>query len=234
MLVRFILTWAVISTLTPAWSEERPVHVECDFDSVPEESFDTADELIRTVPEEVAAELFSEGRYYVQPGMLPDPMCPGILQALVIFEAPVSRVMELLSATQHQGEYLHHSDEMHPVLLSDEESIMHYELKILFTRLRYRLHYRFRPAVSRIWWQLDTEYDNDLEDVRGYWEFFSFAALDIDPDKAKGRTLAVYGTRVDVGAALPQRMQDALTRKKMRQSIRETRDWVNAQEAEQP
>ena len=243
MLVRLILSWILFCALVPARADEAPDLVECDFGPAPVEALASGEELIRMLPEEAAAELFSQGRYYAPSGVLPARFCPGLIQALVVFDAPRSRVMELLSATQHQSEYLHHADVMHPVLRSEEESIVHYELKILFTRLRYRIHYRFKREESRIWWQLDSEYDNDLKDARGYWKLHPLAAADpgsssevaSDVELREGeRTLALYGTRVDVGAALPRRMQDALTRKKMKQSIRDTRDWIKAQEAAQP
>ncbi len=248
MLGRLILSSILFFTLAPARADEAsalevPALIECDFEPAPVVTFDSGDEFIRMLPEEAAAELLSQGRYYAPSRTLPARFCPGLVQALVIFDAPRSQVLELLSQTQHQSEYLHHADEMRPVLSSEEESIVHYELKILFTRLRYRIHYRFKREESRIWWQLDSEYDNDLKDARGYWELHPLAAADpgsssevaSDVELREGeRTLALYGTRVDVGAALPQRMQDALTRKKMKQSIRETRDWINAQEGPQP
>jgi hypothetical protein len=243
MLGRLILSWILFCTLAPARVDGASDRIECDFEPAPTVTFADGAEFVRMLPEEASAELVSQGRYYAPSEMLPARFCPGLVQALVIFDAPPSRVLELLSQTQHQSEYLHHADVMRPVLRSEEESIVHYELKILFTRLRYRIHYRVQPGESRIWWQLDSEYDNDLESARGYWELHPLAAADPGSSVAAGgdvelreseRTLALYGTRVDVGAALPQRMQDALTRKKMKQSIRETRDWINAQEAAQP
>ena len=238
MLSRLIFGWIIFCTLAPARADETPTELECEFGPAPIETFESGRDLILMLPEEATAELLSEGRYYAPPGMLPAPFCPGLIQALVIFDLPRSRVMRLLSETQHQSEYLHHADEMHPVLRSEEESIVHYELKILFTRVRYRLHYRFLPAESRIWWQLNSEYDNDLEAVRGYWNFYSLETTDPGSAEEVGggesgegaRTLAIYGTRVNVGTALPQRMQDSITRKKMKQSIQETREWINAQQ----
>jgi hypothetical protein len=68
-------------------------------------------------------------------------------------------------------------------------------------------------------WGLDPEYENDLARLEGFWELYEL-------DEA--RTLARFGTAVQVGPALPGFVQDLVTRKKLPASIDQTRQWVDS------
>jgi hypothetical protein len=139
------------------------------------------------------------------------------------FDVARPEVIGLLEQTHRQGEYLRNVHRIHSVMRAEGESIVQHDLKILFKKLSYQLHYYSDRDEERITWALESSFDNDLREVRGYWEFL---ALEGD------RTLAIYGTLIDIGPILPKRMQAALTRKSLRRSIRDTYDWVQTQGSE--
>ena len=82
---------------------------------------------------------------------------------------------------------------------------------------RVRTHYDYER--SRIDWKLDPNFDNDLQDIEGYWELYE---LD------ENRTLGKFGTRVSVGQAMPIWLQDYATRKNVPQTMDRMRRWVDS------
>ena len=83
----------------------------------------------------------------------------------------------------------------------------------------YHLRYRLDPVAQRIAWELDDRYENDLGLVEGFWDLY---AMD------DARTLGRFGTRVDVGPAIPAFLQDWLTRNKIPTTMENARLWINS------
>ena len=63
---------------------------------------------------------------------------------------------------------------------------------ILFTKLTYRVRNRWSKEEWRIHWNLDTDFENEIRELRGYWQLYELDSK---------RTLAVYGSDVDIGRA---------------------------------
>ena len=68
-------------------------------------------------------------------------------------------------------------------------------------------------------WQLDSGFDNDVDRIEGFWELYE---LD------EGRTLARFGTVVDVGPVLPGFVQGWITQRNLPKSIEHCRKWVDS------
>ena len=83
----------------------------------------------------------------------------------------------------------------------------------------YRLRDRFHAATRTITWELDPSFESTLRHVSGYWELH---ALDAE------RTLARFGTKVSVSAAVPGFLQNGITRKNVPDSLENTRQWVDS------
>ena len=92
-------------------------------------------------------------------------------------------------------------------------------MKIMFMAIDYRLRTHFDWEGARIWWELDPAFDNHLESVEGFWELF-----DLDGQRTLGR----FGTRVSVGPALPEWLQDYATRKNLPQTMEHVRRWIDS------
>jgi hypothetical protein len=185
------------------------------------------DELLRLVAPGVLQEIEDEGYGFPErplsppksDGLAGQMRCADWNYALVVFALPRRRVMELLLQTHRQDEFLLNVRSVTSVVRGIDESIDEHELKVLFKRLIYRIHHGWNEADWHIWWRLDESFDNDIRSLRGYWQLYAME---------DGRTLAVYGTEVDVGSVFPKRLQTMLTQRTLRRSIRQFRRWVDS------
>lgn len=141
------------------------------------------------------------------------------IMALVLFERSVDRVRELLRQAERQPEYRPELKSVKTVELLPDGRIDEQKMKILFTRLVYRLRYHEDPQTGRLEWKLDETFDNDVERLEGFWEFFSFE---------DGRTLGRFGSRVDVGSGVPRFVQKGISRKTVLTYVENTQKWVDS------
>jgi len=143
----------------------------------------------------------------------------GILTAYVIFADPIDRVYDLLSQSERQVEFRPELTNIEMVAMSEHGPVDEQRLKILFQRFVYYIRYRLDRSQYRIEWHLDHGYENDLDQVDGFWQLY---------EMEDGRTLGRSGTSVDVGPAVPAFLQDWLTRKNLPQIMQRVRLWVDS------
>jgi hypothetical protein len=139
--------------------------------------------------------------------------------ALVLFERPKDFVRQMLVQTSRQKEYRPELKRLEPIESTPEGSLDEYRIRVMFVNITYRMRYVVDREHCRISWALDPEFENDLQDVEGFWELHEIDA---------GRTLARFGTRVDVGPAVPGFIQDFATQKNVPQTVDRTRRWVDS------
>ena len=157
--------------------------------------------------------------------MLPGAGDRKYIEALVLFEQPRHRTMRLLSQTARQIEYRPERIHVEPILWSEAAVLDQHTLRIAFMRIEYRLRSHFDYESYRIWWELDPEFPNDLHRLEGFWQL-----EELDPNRTLGR----FGTRVEVGPALPSFLQDLATRRSLPRTMRRVRRWVNSDGANRP
>jgi hypothetical protein len=168
--------------------------------------------LLGAEPPEVVARLLESGMLVLdRPGEF--------VHAYVVFDRPVDRVYELLSATSRQLEYRSEIDSLATVARTPEGPIDEHHLRIVFVEVSYRLRYRLDPVRRRIAWELDPDFPGPMRRVEGHWELFEMDA---------GRTLGRFATAVDVGDALPAFLEEAVTRRTLPRTLERCRRWVNA------
>lgn len=195
-------------------------HATC-FASVSALTPNAGDAVLRHLLPENAEELAAKGYTFPDAplaGASQRPGCSDQTRALVVFSVPRQQVLALLIQTERQDEFLEDLRSVRRVAAGRRDKIDEHQLKVLFTSLTYRVHNHWDETSWHIWWQLDDSFENDLRDLRGYWQLY---------DLADGRTLAVYGTQVDVGAAVPKGLQDLMTRKTIRRAVHQFREWVD-------
>jgi hypothetical protein len=180
----------------------------------------SAEVLLGKYPASLLAELESTGVAFAPASTRKG--CDGYSHAFVYFSQPRERVLELLSQTARQGEFLSHK--IVSVYRSGNESIDEHRMYVLFTRLFYRVRNTWDPNQWTIMWHLDPEFDNSLLMLRGYWYLHSY----------KGGTLGVYGSKVDAGRIVPTSLQAVLTTKKLRRVIQHFRKWVDSNGSYRP
>jgi hypothetical protein len=174
-----------------------------------------AEEWLDTVPSEVAQRLNRKGFAFPEQSAI--DKCPGMVPALVIFDAPPERVFGLLIQTERHGEFMKSLESVAPVSRRPEDHVDRHEMKILFKRISYHVRHGWSSEDRRIWWDLSPSHPNDLRSIMGFWELHPLGAE---------RSLGLYGTRVDVGPIIPARLQESLTRKNLRTAVENVRRWV--------
>jgi hypothetical protein len=142
-----------------------------------------------------------------------------LVQAVVLFSQPRSRAIRLLSQTARQVEFRPELKGIQVLHWYDDGDVEEHSMRIMLVGIRYHLRNHLDVEGSRIWWELDPDYQNDLRSVQGFWQLY-----DLDD----GRTLARFGTRVDVGPALPPFLQEYATRKNVPQTMDHVRRWVDS------
>jgi len=172
--------------------------------------------LVGDEPADRVARLLAEGVLVLAPDAAGG--AGRMVQAWVLFERPVDRVYELLSATGRQREFRREISAQTEVSRDADGVVEEQHLRILFLDVGYRLRYGLDPVARRIRWQLDPDFANDLRRVEGFWELFALDA---------SRTLARFGTAIDVGE-LPAFLEDSVTRQALPGTLARCREWVNA------
>lgn len=181
------------------------------------EGIPTADEMLASEPPEIVEELIA--RRVLMMKDISDREGGTLFTALVIFEQPRRQVIDLMKQVSRQPEY---RDDIHKLEVIHEEEFVRIDeqtLKVMFTKIVYRVRLERDPVTDRMTWELDETFDNDIARVNGFWEFFEFE---------DGRTLGRFGSIVDVGPAVPSFIQDSLTKKAVVKTVENTRLWVNS------
>ena len=142
-----------------------------------------------------------------------------VADALVLFEQPLARVLQLLASTSRQTEYRPELQSLQIVKATKQSNLAEYQLRFMLTTLRYRVQTRWDFEQGRIWWSLDPSFPNQIKTLDGLWEL---RALN------ERRTLGHMSSRIDLGPALPAALQDYATRKKLPESIDQVRRWVDS------
>lgn len=141
------------------------------------------------------------------------------IHAWVLFESSADDVMDHLIQSQRQTEY---RSELSDVEIVEEHASGHvadYTARMMLMTIEYRVQHRWDHGKRLVWWSLDPAFDNDLARLDGRWEIYPLDS---------GQALARFGTRIDVGPALPEFLQSFATRKRLPESMHHVRRWIDS------
>jgi hypothetical protein len=210
-------TPALAPPLTPA--PEAPGET-VEIDLVPaDQPVTTAATILANQPAATVDRLMEKNLVVMQEVREDGSLSGGIITAYVIFADPIDPVYDLLSQSARQIEFRPELTNIEMVAMSEHGPVDEQRLKILFQRFVYYISYRLDRSQYRIEWHLDHGYENDLDQVDGFWELY---------EMEDGRTLGRSGTSIDVGPAIPAFLQDWLTRKNLPQTMERVRLWVDS------
>lgn len=178
---------------------------------------ETAGDILGAYPESVTRRLMRDKFVMIDNGG--GQNASGLVQALVVFEQPRSRTLLLLAQTARQTEYRPELKSVETVARSEGATTDEHRMKIMFMKIDYHVRTHYDYKRSRISWKLDPDFDNDLEEIEGYWELYE---LD------EHRTLGKFGTKVSMGPAMPLWLQEYATRKNVPQTLNRMRRWVDS------
>lgn len=143
----------------------------------------------------------------------------GYVKGLVLFEKPRAQVLQLLSKTERQKEFRTELESLEMVKDSGGSNVTRHNLSMLFIEVSYHVLTRIDAKSSRITWTLAPGRPSDLTRYEGFWELHELTS---------DRTLARFGTAVDVGPAVPAALQDYATRSGVPESLERIRRWVDS------
>jgi hypothetical protein len=141
-----------------------------------------------------------------------------LIEAAVVFDKPPEYVWELLYRTENQVEYLEEIDELKVVKKEELQDNLEFKLEILFLTFVYRVIHHFDKDDFHIYWGLDSSFENDLLDLRGFWKLHPYG---------EGKTLARYGSHVSL-KNVPQWVESLFKRRGVEKSLIAVRKYVNS------
>jgi hypothetical protein len=144
---------------------------------------------------------------------------PPPVEGLVLFAKPRARVLQLLLQTARQIEYRPDLARLETVERLPDGDVDVQEMRIMLMHISYWLRYQWDVPAGRISWKLDPRFPNDLRVTEGFWELH-----EVDSEHSVAR----FGTRVDVGPALPSFLQEIATRKNLPLTLERCRRWVDS------
>lgn len=128
----------------------------------------------------------------------------GLIRAVVLFNQPKQQVYDLIRKFERQVEYLPRLTESTIVWQNEYGTLMQFAVKVLWVQLQFQTQHWLYPELSRVEWALNPDHDNGIAQQIGFWQLYS---------AGDNYTVAEYGTRVDTGVAVPQRIQEFLARR---------------------
>lgn len=182
--------------------------------AVPRDRPASAQALLDSQPDDVVEELMEERLVLMKASG-----DKGLVEALVLFARPPDEVWPLLIQRERQKEY---RPELTSVAIVKQEGnalVEEQHLKIAFLSVGYRLNDHLDPETRTLTFELDPTFESALEHVSGYWELHALEG---------NRTLARFGTRVNVSDAVPGFLQNGITRKNVPETLDHTRQWIDS------
>lgn len=177
----------------------------------------TAEQVLAAEPPELAERLRRERMLVLEDvGGGQD----SFIVAFVLFAQPRARVTGLLEQAERQPEYRPELKSVRTIERTPDTRVDEQRLTILFQEFVYRLRYTRDADSGRLAWALDPAFDNDLRQVEGFWELY---------EGQDGTTLGRFGSRVDVGPAVPAFVQKTLSRQTVLRYVENARRWVDSE-----
>jgi|SRR5262245_25771105 len=207
----FALAWLLVPCALPA-----PAGGQAAVPAMPVDRPASGQALLDAMPKDVIEQLMHERMVVLKT----DASQKDLVQALVLFSQPPERVWELLIQRERQKEYRPELTDVQVVSRTEDGMVEEQHLRIAFLSVGYRLEERMDPATHTLTWHLDPSFESPLQHVSGYWELH---ALD------GGRTVARFGTRVNVSSAVPGFLQNGITRKNVPETLDNTRQWIDSE-----
>ena len=177
-----------------------------------------AEDLLAALPSELIERLHQE-RVVMLQEFGEEEAHGGRIHALVLFERPRNQVIRHLIQSSRQIEFRPELRRAELVEEFDGGHRVDFEIRMMLMRIRYRALHGWDFERGLVWWALDPDHDNDIAVLEGRWEVFVLDAK---------RAIARFGTKIDVGPALPAFLQDFATRKQLPKAMHNVRRWVDS------
>ncbi|MFO8058636.1 MAG: SRPBCC family protein [bacterium] len=125
------------------------------------------------------------------------------IRAAMIFDQPIDKAWKLVRQTEMQHRFLPDLKKCELVKRTEKGDRVDFHVEIAMFDIDYRVRHHYDDKNRHLWWHLDENYDNDMKRVDGFWKLYK---LD------ENRTLARYGTKVEVMSFIPDFIMKRLTK----------------------
>ncbi|WP_143023474.1 hypothetical protein [Nitrosomonas ureae] len=113
----------------------------------------------------------------------------GLIEAAVIFNQTPEQTWNLLYRTEDQIKYLKEIKAIKVIAKNPQQDTIEFKVKVAFLAFSYRVNHTFDNSDLNFFWTLDTTFNNDLLELRGFWRFYPYG---------QDKTLARYGSLVSL------------------------------------
>ncbi len=141
-----------------------------------------------------------------------------LIESVAIFNKTPQQTWDLLVQTHRQVEYLKELAETKIIKKEDDEDIIYFKLKSVIT-INYQVEHEFDYDKLYIHWELDDDYANELDDLRGFWRLY--------PYDGGQKTLVRYGSSVTL-RGVPDFVQNMFKKGGVGKSLKTVRKWVES------
>jgi len=142
-----------------------------------------------------------------------------LIEAVLLLHRPTEEVWQLLARTEDQVRYLDHIKKIAVLYKTPTEDKLEFTTKIAMKTFVYRVVHRFDEKNFSIWWTLDRSFQNDLEELEGFWRFYPLN---------QEKTIARYGSRVCPDFPVPKFIFNALTKSDLRSALASVKKYVDS------
>jgi hypothetical protein len=141
-----------------------------------------------------------------------------LIRAALVFDQPIEKAWAILSHPENEDLYLDECSRADLIERKGNRDLVEFEVSVTLFTIVYRIVHHYQPEKFKFYWNLDPEFDNDLNYVYGEWQLYRFG----------NRTIARYATRVDVSSVIPDFIQAKLAGKDIPISLAAVRSWINS------
>ncbi len=145
----------------------------------------------------------------------------GFVRAVVIFDQPKVKAMQLICEPSTQSEFLKDLDTS--VTIARQESVgelTQFALHFLFWDVDYWVQHWFYPEYSRVEWFLDTDhFTNDIKAMAGFWQLYTLSET---------QTIAEYGISVETGIPIPRSWKETIQRWKIPSAMKQCIRYIDS------
>jgi uncharacterized membrane protein len=161
----------------------------------------------------------SRGEVILPKSVLKTPQGQTLIEAAVVFDRPPEEVWNLLTRTEDQRKYLKEVKKVDIIFKEPAGDLLEMTVKILGKTIVYRQFHHFDKGASYFWWELDPSFPSQVKELSGFWRFYPFPGE---------RTLARYGSRVQMRFGVPSFIQVALVKNGLPSALRSTKRYIDS------
>ena len=140
-----------------------------------------------------------------------------LIEAAIVFDKSPEEVFNILYHTEDQVKYLKEIKRIRMIRKEMAEDNLEFLLKVAWIDIVYRVRHYFDKEHYHIHWELDEHFDNDLNDLAGFWDLYPHT---------EGKTLVRYGSHVSI-KNVPAFIESMFKKNGIKKSLERVRAWVN-------